>query len=77
MTHGVRPNLANSNEHHHVNETRGRVHIPTDHDRLTQERYNARIDILRTTGRITIFEAEWYKHHYVVDEGWEAPDDTD
>lgn len=65
MTYGIRPNLANSNDHHHVNETRERVHIPTDHDRLLDERFNERVDFLRQTGRMTIFQAEWAKYDHL------------
>lgn len=76
MNGGIRPNLANSNDHHQADRTMERVHVPTDHDRLAQERYNERIDFLRTTGRITLVEAEWWKHHYTVDSDWTPPDES-
>ena len=61
----IRPNLANSNDHHQVNRTMERVHVPTDHDRLLDERFNDHVDKLRVMGRMTIFEAEWAKHQHV------------
>ncbi len=68
MSYGIRPNLQNTNEHHHVNETRERVHVPTDHDRLLDERFNERVDYRqRVLGNMSLEEAEWAKHVHFRD----------
>lgn len=65
MNSPIRPNLSNSRDHHEVNETMARVHVPTDHDRLLDERFNERVDFLRVTGRMTLVEAEWAKYDHM------------
>lgn len=60
----LKPSLANVKDHYEVDKTKERVHVPSESDLTARERFNARVDFLRQTGRITQIEAVWAKVDY-------------
>jgi hypothetical protein len=58
--------LENSRDHYEVGRTLSRIHVPTDHDRVLQERFNAQVEVDRFAGRITQLTADTLVHNYVM-----------